>query len=248
MAAMITRAEWDAIYREQLAAGRQRVEPPTFEEVDALSRGELELEEADRVRESLSYYPELLHAIVEPFPESGDGVLTDDEIAADLAKIRAATSRVVPLRPPRRRRDVLAVAASLVIAIALGAFGIWHFTSVSRAVVILVIYPEASRGAGPRGLPEVTPVTISRSSDYVLRAAFESPKPYADYRFDLLDLSTQPPHRLWSRDHLQREPDATFPIRVSTRRLSPGFYRLVLYGIDGSAEEVASYTLRVREE
>src|SRR5262249_33149361 len=86
---MIRKEDWDAAYREQIAGGQKRVgPPPTFEQVEALSRGELPEPEAERVRETLSYYPDLLRVLTEPFPSVADAVLTDQEIEADLARIR----------------------------------------------------------------------------------------------------------------------------------------------------------------
>jgi len=63
---MISKEDWDDVYRKLIADGRNRVEgPPTFEEVEALSRGDLTEEAAERVREALSCYPDLLRVFTE---------------------------------------------------------------------------------------------------------------------------------------------------------------------------------------
>src|SRR6185369_3281348 len=89
---MIRKEDWDALYRDHVAAGQRRIEPPTFEEVEKLSRGELSDEEAERVRESLSFYPDLLRTLAEPFP-ADDVALSEHELAASLAKIRGRARR-----------------------------------------------------------------------------------------------------------------------------------------------------------
>ena len=249
---MITREEWDVIYREQIAKGRKRLGPPTFEEVEALSRGELPQREADRIRELLSYYPDLLRVFTEPLPSSAEGVLTNEELASDLAKIRdrvrggfAPPTEIERERPYWR---VLAIAAVVVIAIALGSIGVWRMTSPPRALLTVVVYPEGSRGIGARGIPTVTPVPLSKGADYILKPVFESRQHYREYRIELLDLATAPPKRLWLRDHIAPQPDGTYPVRLSTKDLEPGLYRLVLYGVDGAVEGLAEYTLRLKAE
>jgi len=244
---MITKEEWEAVYREQIDAGRKRSGlPPTFEDVEALSRGVLPPAEADRVRELLSYYPDLLRVFTEALPEGDEGVLTEEEIASDLEKIRR---RLRDDRIPQiaghegREWRVLAVAAVVVIAIALGSVGVWRMTKQPRALLTVLIYPEASRG-----IPTATPLRISTDADYILKPVFEPRHPYSEYRLELVDLATAPPKRLWLRDHIARQSDGTYPVPLTTRGLEPGLYRLVLYGVDGTVEDLAEYTLRLKAD
>lgn len=250
---MITKELWDAIYREQIADGRKRLgPPPTFEDVETLSRGELSEPEAHRVRELLSYYPDLLRVFTEPLPASAEGVLTDEELATDLAEIRSrlrggpiSRHEAARTRPAWR---MLAIAAGVVIAVALGGIGVWRKTTQQRPLLTVFIYPEASRGIDARGLPGVTPAGISTDADYVLNPVFESRRQYREYRLELLDLATAPPKRLWLRDGVARQPDDTYPVRLSTKDLEPGLYRLVLYGVDETVEQLAEYTLRLKAD
>lgn len=236
---MIRKEDWDAIYRDHIAAGQKRIGPPTFEEVEKLSRGQLSDEEAERVRESLSFYPDLLKTLSEPFP-SDDVAVSEHELAASLAKIRA-----------RARRPVTAqwvgVAAGVVVVMLLGGLWIHSTSNHPRPLVTQVIYSERDRGGQPRGVPSTPPVSLSKDADYLLKPVFDPPRPYRDYRIELLDVSATPPRRIWIREHVTREADGTYPIRLSTEDLERGLYRLVLYGIDGTIENLAQYSIRLKD-
>jgi hypothetical protein len=249
---MIRKEDWDAVYRRQLADGQQRLgPPPTFEEVEALSSGRLPEEEAERLRELLSYYPDMLRVLTEPFPATGEGVLTDEELKTDLDKLRyrIRTSAPPPLAFPRKEspRWALPLAAGIIIAIALGGVGVWRITSHPRGVVTQVLYPEKDRGIFARGVPSATPAHLSKETDYLLQPVYDSPRAYREYRLELLDLGTAPPRRVWIRDNVTPQRDGTYPVRLSTGNLDPGLYRLVLYGVDGIVDHLADYTIRLSE-
>ena len=248
---MIRKEDWDAVYRRQLADGQQRLgPPPTFEQVEALSSGRLPEEEAERLRELLSYYPDLLRVLTEPFPDSGDGGLSNDELKTDLDKIRERIRAAAPppLAFPRKEspRRALPLAAGIIIAIALGGVGVWRMTSHPRGVVTQVLYPERTRGLGARGVPSATPVHLSKGTDYLLEPVFDSPRAYREYRLELLDLGTTPPRRVWLRENVTPQRDGTYPVRLSTGNLDPRLYRLVLYGVDGTVDHLADYTIRLK--
>jgi hypothetical protein len=246
---MISRDDWEAAYRHLIAVDRRRLgPPPTFEEVEALSRGELPEEEAERVRERLSCYPDLLRVLTEPFPANAEGVLTDDEIAADLAKIRerarhtpASPAPPVPFPERRPAYRSLAIAAGIVIAVAIGIVSVRRTMSEPRSMMTQVLYPEAQR----RGLPSQTAVPLSKKVDYMLQAVFSSRRQYGQYRMELLDVASVPPRRIWLRDDVTQRPDGTYVVRLSTDELEPGLYRLVLYGVDDTVEPLAEYTIRL---
>jgi hypothetical protein len=64
---MITRNDWDAALDAWVIEERERLGgPPTPEEIIAWKRGDLDEEEAARVRALLVYYPELSSLITEP--------------------------------------------------------------------------------------------------------------------------------------------------------------------------------------
>jgi hypothetical protein len=248
---MIRKEDWDTVYRRQLADGQKRLgPPPTFEEVEALSSGRLPEEEAERLRELLSYYPDLLRVLTEPFPDSGDGVLSDDEIKADLDKIRERIRSTAPppLAFPQKESPQRAfpLAAGIIIAIALAGVGVWRMTSHPRGVVTQVLYPARDRGIGARGVPSATPAHLSKDIDYLLEPVYDSPRAYREYRLELLDLGTTPPRRVWLRENVTQQRDGTYPVRLSTDKLDPGLYRLVLYGVDGTVDDLADYTIRLK--
>jgi hypothetical protein len=246
---MISREDWDTVYRRQLADGQKRLgPPPTFGEVEALSLGQLPEEEAERIRELLSYYPDMLRILTEPFPTAGDGVLTAQELRTDLAKILervrdSAPPLVVPQNQPSWRW--FAVAAGVVVTIALGSIAVWRAASPPHAVLTQVLYPERTRGISARGASSATPAHLSKDADYLLEPVFDSPRDYREYRIELLDLATTPPHRLWLHN-VVRKRDSTYPVRLSTGNLDPGLYRLVLYGVDGTVDYLADYTIRIK--
>lgn len=236
---MIRKEDWDAGYRDHIAAGQARMEPPTFEQVEKLSRGELSEEEAERVRESLSFYPDLLRILTQPFPTE-DAVVSEHELALAKAKITG--------RGPRSAAPQwFAVAASVIVVAALGGIWFWRTSRHPRPLVTQVIYGERERGGMTRGVPSTPPVSLSTDSDYVLKPVFDPPHPYRGYRMELLDVSGTPPRRIWIREHVSREPDGTYPVRLSTENLQPGLYRLILYGLNGETENLAQYSIRLRD-
>ncbi|MEA2462722.1 MAG: hypothetical protein QOJ98_469 [Acidobacteriota bacterium] len=244
---MIRKSDWDDAHRELLADGRERFEPPDPEQVEALLRGDLPDAEAERVREALAYYPEVLQVMTTSFEEEGE-VLTADERAADLAKIRA---RVQPraaaaiLRPERwQPTKTMAIAAGFVIAIAISGVVFWR-AHPQRNAVTKVLYADGDRGGATRGLPDQPPIELSASTDYVLKPVFRPDRSYREYRFELFALDTASPRPLWSRSGVQRQQDGSYPVELSTEKLSPGRYELVLYGVDGHTERLATYTIRI---
>jgi hypothetical protein len=244
--AMISKEEWEKATRDLIAAGRARAGlPPTFEEAEALSRGELPEEEAERVRERLSYYPDMLAILAHPFPSDAEGVLTEEQLAADLAKIRQQIQRTPepPVAFPQRGISprTVALAAGILIAIAIGSVGVWRFNTEPRTVSTRVLFPDGSRG-GARGAPEHPPAQLSTDTDYELELAGTRDRPAAA-RIDLYDVSAELPRLVWTREHVQPGRNGAFPLRLRTDDLEPGLYRLVLEGERN--ERIAEYTLRL---
>ncbi|HYO12484.1 MAG TPA: hypothetical protein VE685_04725 [Thermoanaerobaculia bacterium] len=154
---MTSKSDWEAAYRELLEEGRQRLgEPPSVEDLLAFSRGRLPEAEAARVREFLSYNPEMARALLEPlpFPEEirpGDpAFLSEEELEQDRQAIQAglaqpvdAGSAVPENTRPRRRTAELGdrrslqrwrrstVAAALLAAV-LGGSLVWTQSEVQR--------------------------------------------------------------------------------------------------------------------
>src|SRR6185295_16452403 len=120
---MIPKSAWQNAYREILEDGRERIgPPPTPEKIEELLAGKLPEEEAERVRESLAYYPELLRVMTEPVPDPST-VVTDEEVAGGLERLRQRIQREPgpPIRRPRRPFPrILMPAAAVVILLAGG--------------------------------------------------------------------------------------------------------------------------------
>jgi hypothetical protein len=233
---MISKAEWQNAYRDD--ERKRGAEPPALEDVEALQRGDLDEEAADRVREQLSHYPELARALTAPFPQHGDA-LTPEEVAADIAALRARLVDPAPPIPFPNRR-YLPMAAALVVLVTVAGVVLWLAArGPSRNTVTRVLYADGHRGGG-----EQTPIQLSTANDYLLKPLFHTDREYREYRFDLLEVT--PAQRvIWSRGGIERNADGSYPITLSTRELPAGRYELVLYGVDAGAERLASYTLRL---
>jgi len=114
----ITKDDWKRVYAQLLAEGRKRLgPPPTAEEVEALFEGRLSGKDADRVRELLAYYPEMARVWFTPFPseEEAAGILTPEELAEDISKIRRRINRIRLMRKLKPVFWALAVASATLL-------------------------------------------------------------------------------------------------------------------------------------
>lgn len=236
--------DWQEARRELLEEGKQRVgPPPDFETVEALLRGDLPEAEAQRVREVLAFYPELVRVMTAPAPAQEETALSDAEREADFARLRQrlglteAPVVAMPRKPPSR---VFAIAAAVLILVALGAVALMLWQRQSRPAQTKVLIADADRGTrGPSG---VIPVTLHSRTDYHLKPLYRPVRTASGYRFELFAMETAPPRSVWKQDHVVRQSDGSFPVDLSTDDLAPGPYQLVLYG---GAERLATYSLRV---
>ncbi|HEV8435656.1 MAG TPA: hypothetical protein VGR95_19760 [Thermoanaerobaculia bacterium] len=243
---MINESEWPKAYRDGLEDAQRRVgPPPTDEQLERLQRGELPQDEADRIRERLSYYPELARAIAMPFPEENTA-LAPEELEADIAALRKKLHEQ-PEAPavfpaPRERSHALSIAAAILVSIAIAGIAIWIVRrGEPRGSVTRVLYADGHRGAGAQ-----MPIQLSTATDYLLQPVFRPERPYAQYRLDLLQAGTASPRVIRSYQDVQRQANGTYPIPLTTARLTPGLYELVLYGVEGgAANRLAVYTMRV---
>ncbi|MBV9493529.1 MAG: hypothetical protein JOZ54_04740 [Acidobacteria bacterium] len=239
---MISKEDWRLAYEQMLEEGRQKFEPPTVEEVEKLFNGELEGEEAERVRDVLSYYPEIARAMTIPFPEEDDpGVSNVAEMEAGLAEIRRRA------RPPRRRQfRVFAYAASIVVLIGMG--GLVYQQSQRTPLTTKILLADGARGgsAGPRGSLMQPPIDLYTETRYRLQPVFHPSHAYREYRLDLYDFTAPAPRIAWS-GRVQRAPDGSFPFELSTKGYAPGTYRLVLFGVDDAPAKIAVYSIHMYE-
>jgi hypothetical protein len=243
---MITEPEWPEAYREGLENAQKRVgPPPTDEELERLKRGDLPQDEADRVRERLSYYPDLARAIAMPLPEENTA-LAPRELDADIAALRKKL-REQPDAPavfpiPRKRPRALSIAAAILVSLAIAGIAIWIAgRGEPRGSATRVLYADGHRGAGAQ-----MPIQLSKATDYLLQPVFRPERPYPQYRLDLLQAGTPSLRLIQSFENVHRQANGTYPIQLTTAGLTPGLYELVLYGIDGRAtDRLAVYTMRV---
>ena len=241
---MITKSEWQEAYGEILDDGRRRIEPPSPEKIEELMEGKLPEEEAERVREALGYYPELLRVMTEPVPSDPSSLVTDEEVAAGVARLRQRIqleSEPVRLRPRRPFRRILIPAAAVVLMLTRGIRAYQRMHRFEGTPVLLSADGElAAPSAGGQ-----TPHQLSTETDYLLQPAFLPDRQYASYKLELLDLSGDPPRVVESWPDVGQERDGSFSIPLTTKGLAEGRYRLVLYGVDDQPVQLATYTIRL---
>jgi hypothetical protein len=227
-------------------ARRRLGPPPPVEDVEALLRGDLQGPEAERLREVLAYYPELVRAMTAPFPESAEGVLTEEERAADVESLRRRLDLTTkpPIAFPARTAPSwqMPLAAGIVIALAISGFVLMKRASDQpRPMSTKVLIDDRTRGGGA----VVDVVTLDTSTDYVLKPLYRPTRTDREYRLELINIDAKTPETIWRRDNVERRADGSYPINVETKDLRPGRYELVLYGVGDEVRELARYALRI---
>ena len=221
-------------------------EPPTSDEMLAYLRGELSADEAERFRDRLIPYPELVRTLAAPFPADGaepgdDDYLSDEEFARHWAAMqkRAPRGAVVKFWP-----SVAAIAATVALC----------FGGLYRQALIQMEQPRAITVDGQPLIPDGNErgggdaaATVKAKGDwYSLVPVLMDERPFERYRVELFDAGVRPPRSLWSMSDLQRSEHATLVVIVPRSFLAPGVYRLAVYGINGAREErINTYTIRV---
>jgi hypothetical protein len=241
---MITKSDWQEAYGEILDDGRRRIEPPSPEKIEELMEGKLPDEEAERVREALGYYPELLRVMTEPVPADPSSLVTDEEVAAGVARLRQRIqleSEPVRIRPRRPFPRILIPAAAVVILLTGGILVYQRMHRFEGTPVLLSADGElAAPSAGGQ-----TPHQLSTETDYLLQPAFLPDRQYAQYNLELLDLSGDAPPVVESWTDVRQDRDGSFPVPLSTKGFAEGRYLLVLYGLDEKPVRLATYTIRL---
>jgi hypothetical protein len=241
---MNTTRDWQQARRDLLEEGRTRVgPPPDVEQVEALLRGDLPQEEAERVRGVLAYYPELVRVMTAKDSDDDQAVLTESERENDLARIRQRLGLTPPTPLRRERPRAFAWAAGVIIALAI-AGGVMVLRSPQpRSMLTKIMIADAERTV--RGGSAVPAIVLAPSTDYLLKPLFRPSHAYRQYRFELVDMRSTTPRSLWTRDGIEHHSDGSFPVELSTRNLEPGRYGLILYGVDGKQERLATYAFRI---
>jgi len=236
---MITKSDWQAVLDELTAEDRAELGvPPTAEEMLAFEKGKLSPADAERVRRLLIAYPQLAHALAQPFPDE-DERLPDVEVDRRLAQFR---SRLGERRDPGR---VLVFWRALAAALAIALMGVAWQAHRERAMPLVVgeeqlLEPDGRRGIEPAG------ATLSPHGEWtLLTVPIIGSTGYDDYRLDIYAPDSAKPS--WRSGALARRNNDAFSILVPRQFLgSPGTYRVILFGLRGGGEEqLATYSIRV---
>ncbi len=241
---MTNKSDWQEANRRLMAEQRKNLgEPPTAEELQAYSRGELSESEEERIRDLLVAYPELSRMYAAPFAEEAQAGISDDEIAAGLKDVqRRIGTTAVPLRRPVRHYLPTTIAAAL----ALLFFGLYvQADGRNRPLPRILgapqeIYPDAVRGEGA-----ATPLSKDDGEAYLLRAHVINEMRYRDYEIELHDAKSM----VWSRHTSELSSDGAFSIVIPHDFLRAGVtYQLRIFGVDGNTRRhIGTYDVAASE-
>ncbi|MDP9190213.1 MAG: hypothetical protein M3P06_00735 [Acidobacteriota bacterium] len=251
---MITKSDWEAVQQEMSEEDRRKLgEPPTAEEMLAYSRGALSGERAAHVRAWLACNPDLVRALMEPFPAAdakpGDpDFLSSEEMARQWTILQQridapkGTARVYQFPS---RWTALAAALALVFA---GLY--WQAQTKASRLTRELHAPRALESQlllpdGRRGAEQATPLS-AQGERFVLDLALFDGARFDTYRVEMREASADPAQSPWRSDAIRAAGEETLSIDVTRTYLKPGKYQIVVFGIDGTREQrLETYTLRV---
>jgi hypothetical protein len=241
---MVHENDWERARLDLTTRGRERAgDPPTPEEIVAYSRGELPPAEEERVREALSYYPELAKMLSETDDDEYEPLLSGAELAADWRRVQQRLPRtsepVVPLSWPWQ----WATAASLALAAVLGVLYLNLLREkqqprehVERAVLL----EHTPRGTGA----SLQALELQPSTEYVvLTLTLLDEAPAGPFSVEMRDTSTAPPSIVW-KSAITRGRDGTFSFEVPRPFLTASEYQLDLYA-SGKEKPIATYAFEL---
>jgi len=161
---------------------------------------------------------------------------------------------VVPFRRRLQAWRFSALAAALIACILGGLYlrtlGELRWQEAPRfAPERRLLLPNGERGSRGEQLPIAVPLP-SGTRDFLLIPTLADVPRYPHYRVDIVDLQ-DPQHEkvVWSRPDAPRTREDTFEILVPRSFLSPGEYRVDVYGLAGRRREpLASYTVEIAPE
>ena len=246
---------WEDAYRKTIAGGRERLDPPTPEQMDAYASGRLSPQEADRVREALACYPDLASALVED-PRGWDpvdGTMGRDDVAASWKELQR---RMQPVRIPATvapRIWFWSIAASLLLFVTFASLYVRSTFTIAALrrdlarptanVERLVLFEDASRG-GESSAPRLR--LDSAADSVVITLTLVDTEPRGSFRVELVAVDQSPPRTVWG-SAIARDADGTFSIAVPRAFFQSRTYRLNLYA-DAETQPLGSYTFVRLEE
>jgi Asp-tRNA(Asn)/Glu-tRNA(Gln) amidotransferase C subunit len=254
---MVLENDWVRATQDLITRERERIgDPPTPEEILAYSRGELTEAEEERIREAISYYPDVAKALSEADHDDYEPTLSNLELAADWTRLEQRlpptglrrTSDPAP--PPVSRTWKLATAASLALAAVLGALYLRSASAVRilqtelrqprehvERVVLLEHTPRG--GDAPAQAPKLQP-----STEYVvLTLTLLDEVPDGPFTVEIRDTNATPPSVVW-KSPITRGLDGTFSLEVPRSFLTAREYEINLY-VTGRIEPVAVYAFEL---
>lgn len=244
---MATKSDWEAVYRDVVARGRERIDPPEPEALVAYSRGELPEDEAEKVRQALAYYPDLALLLVDHrrlLPNEAQ-YLSDAQIAADWEALQRRLSEPAPAPPPQPQPQPevqeptqfpqpamrvwqWAIAASLLFCLSLAGVSLWAIMELRRPRVTerIVLHDDRTRGGTGAA---VNAVQLQPGTKYVVvTLALADNTREGTYRVEIVDHAVTPPKVVWSSP-ITRGADGSFAIEVPRSFLRSQRYRANLY-------------------
>jgi hypothetical protein len=236
---MITKSDLQAVLDEMRTEDRRtRREPPTVEEMLAYRRGELSGDEEARIRETLIRWPELLRALMTPYPE--DDAIEPEVLERQWSAMRHHIGAGSGGRVLTFRNALTAIAAALAITFGTLLWQARQELRSPRALPQQTLMPDGQRGNGDPA------ITLTGSGDaYLLAPTLIGDQTFERYRFELVDSFT-PPRTAWRSGDVQPTEDSTFAVLVPRSFVAPGRYQLILYGVNGERrEKLETYTVRV---
>lgn len=241
---MVLEKDWIRATRDLTTLERERIgDPPTPKEILAYSRGELTPTEEERVREALSYYPELAKMLSETDDDEYEPILSRAELAADWRKVQQRLPRTSePVVPPFRSWQ-WATAASLALAAVLGVLYLDLLREQQRPrehVERVILLEHAPRGTAPPQALELQP-----STEYVVLTLtfLDEQAPTGPFSVEMRDTSTTPPLVVW-KSAVTRGRDGTFSVGVPRSFLTAREFQLDLYA-SGKDKPVATYAFEL---
>lgn len=260
---------WLEAYREILRRERGRIgEWPTEQSLLAFSRQELPPSEAGKIRRFLVAYPEVAAALAEldepllnPAPDALES-LSDLEIEQDWARLMNRVERESPSpstehapqpsRPPKGFRDRpspawwLGSLAASAAAFALGSLvPVSTFLEPSPPIALRgrLLIPDGQRGAAQAPMP-VAP--DGRDGEILLNLGSLEARTFDEYRLSIHEIRDGREIERFRRRSLPRNEAGAFDLLLRRGSLSPGLYRLRLFGAAGGTETLlATYSIRL---